>query len=63
MTAGLGEIFKLWGDPSRMWCHKELFWRLAKLQDLGQHGDFLIRVLDALGQNTSNAVNHGVPVP
>lgn len=62
MTIGLGEIFKLWGDPSWMWRHEELFRRLAKLQDLGQHGYFLIRVLNALGQNTNNAVNHEVQV-
>lgn len=57
-TGGLGRTFKLWGNPSRMWYRKELFWCLAKFQDLGQHGYFLIRILDALGKNTNSAVNH-----
>lgn len=56
VTGGLGQAFKLWGDPSRMRCHKELLWCLPELQDLGEHGYLLIRVLNALGQNTNHVV-------
>lgn len=63
MTAGLGETPELRGDPSGMRRHEELFWRLPEFQDLGQHGHFLVGVLDALGQNTDSAVKLEVRGP
>lgn len=35
-------------DPLRVRAAEQLFGRLAKLQDLRQHGDSLIGILDAL---------------
>ncbi len=42
-----GYVVKPRGDPLRVGAGEQLFGRLAELQDLCQHGDPLIRVLDA----------------
>lgn len=41
---------KPWCDPLRMRAGEQLRWRLPELEDLCQHGDLLIRVLDASRQ-------------
>jgi len=42
-----GYVLKPWRDPLRVRGGEQLCGRLAELQDLGQHGDSLVRVLDA----------------
>lgn len=40
------QVVEAWRDPLRMRSDEELPWRLSELQYLGEHGYFLIRVLN-----------------
>lgn len=53
---------KPWGDPLRVGAGEQLCGRLTELQDLRQHGDLLVLVLDAVQRRgrKSQVNNHKV---